>query len=249
MVIKKSMSTVLMVILALTVYAQQDTRYYELRTYYTNEGKRPDLINRFQNHTLALFEKSGMENVAYFLPLDEANQTLIYFLAYPDKTSREASWKKFLDDPAWKAAYEQSIVNGKLVAKIESVFLSKAHELNPNFRPLAPGDKIFELRTYHCAPGKVDAVNARFRDYTLQLFEKHGMTNVAYWFTEEEGGRQSKLVYLLAHSSVEAAKRSFDAFRVDPDWIKARDASEANGKIVEKVESIYLKALPFSAVK
>ena len=243
------MSAGLMIILALTAYAQQDTRYYELRTYYTNEGKRPDLINRFKNHTLALFEKSGMENIAYFLPLDEANQTLIYFLAYPNEASREASWKKFLDDPAWKAAYEQSIVNGKLVAKIESVFLRKATDLNPPFKSLAQGDKIFELRTYHCAPGKVDAVNARFRDHTQRLFEKHGMTNVAYWFTQEEDGNQSKLVYLLAHSSVEAAKKSFDAFRSDPAWIKARDASEANGKIVEKVESIYLKALPFSALQ
>lgn len=243
------MSVLLMTLLTLVGYAQQDTRYYELRTYYTNEGKRPELINRFKNHTLALFEKSGMENIAYFLPVDEANQTLVYFLAYPDKASREASWKKFLDDPAWKAAYEQSIVNGKLVAKIESVFLHKAPELNPGFKPLQQEDKIFELRTYYCAPGKVDAVNARFRDYTQKLFEKHGMTNVAYWFTEEEGGKQSKLVYLLAHSSVEAAKRSFDAFRTDPEWIKARDASEANGKIVEKVESIYLKALPFSALK
>lgn len=247
---KKWMVSCLVVSLVWSVNAQQkDTRYYELRTYYTNEGKRPDLINRFKNHTLALFEKSGMENVGYFLPLDEANQTLIYFLAYPDKASREASWKKFMDDPAWKAAYAQSIVNGKLVAKIESTFLSKAPELNPGFKPLAQDDKIFELRTYYCAPGKVDAVNARFRDHTQKLFEKHGMVNVAYWFTEEEDGKQPKLVYLLAHSSVEAAKSSFDAFRTDPDWIKARDASEANGKIVEKVESIYLKALPFSPLK
>jgi hypothetical protein len=236
-------------IFGLSAFAQ-DTKYYELRTYYTNEGKRPDLIKRFQDHTLKLFKKNGMENVAYFLPVDESNQTLIYFLAYPDKAARDKSWEKFMNDPDWKDAYQKSIVNGKLVSKVESVFLTKAPELNAKtLKSLSKGDKVFELRTYHCFPGKLGDLNARFRDHTQKLFEKHGMTNVAYWFTEEKDGEQSKLVYLLAHKNLDAAKSNFDAFRVDPDWIKARDASEANGKIVEKVESIYLKALPFSLIK
>ncbi len=248
---KKPILSVFAVFTMITGIAQQeDARYYELRTYYTNEGKRPDLIQRFQNHTLALFEESGMENIAYFLPIDEENQTLVYFLAYPDKSSRDVSWKRFLDNPKWQDAYQKSIENGKLVAKIDEVYLTKAQELNANsVTKLAEGDKIFELRTYYCLPGKLDALNARFRDNTIDLFKKHGMVNVAYWFTEEKDGRQSKLVYLLAHNSVDAAKASWDAFRIDPDWVSARDASEVNGKIVEKVESLYLKALPFSAIK
>lgn len=228
----------------------QDTKYYELRTYYTFDGKRPDLIKRFQDHTIKLFKKSGMENIAYFIPVDEANQTLIYFLAYPDKESRDKSWKTFMNDPDWKEAQKKSEENGKLVSKVENAFMTKAPELNSKkLKQLGKGDKIFELRTYYCFPGKLGDLNARFRDHTQKLFEKHGMTNVAYWFTEEKEGEPSRLIYLLAHKSVDAAKASFDAFRADPDWIKARDASEANGKIVEKVESIYLKALPFSPMK
>lgn len=228
----------------------QDKKYYELRTYYTHEGKRPDLIKRFQDHTLKLFKKSGMENIAYFLPIDTANQTLVYFLAYPDKASRGKSWDKFMNDPVWKDAQKKSEANGKLVSKVDNVFMTKAPDLNSKkLNQLVKRDKIFELRTYYCFPGKLGDLNARFRDHTQKLFEKHGMTNVAYWFTEEKEGEPSRLVYLLAHKNVDAAKASFDAFRADPDWIKARDASEANGKIVEKVESIYLKALPFSPLK
>lgn len=248
---RKPILSVIAVFTVITGIAQQeDTRYYELRTYHTNEGKRPDLIQRFQNHTLGLFEESGMENIAYFLPIDEGNQTLVYFLAYPDKASRADSWKKFLDNPKWKAAYQKSIENGVLVAKIDETYLTKAPELNAHsVTHLGEGDKVFELRTYYCLPGKLDDLNARFRDHTLQLFEKHGMVNVAYWFTEEKDVGQPKLIYLLAHNSMDAAKASWDAFRVDPDWTSVRDASEVNGKIVEKVESLYLKALPFSAIQ
>ena len=98
-------------------------------------------------------------------------------------------------------------------------------------------------------PGKLENLDTRFRDHTRKLFEKQGMTNVVYWHSVPQDGSQPKLVYLLAHKSEEAAKTSFDAFRKDPDWIKARDASEANGKIVEKVESVYLTPLDFSRLK
>ncbi len=248
---KKVTTLFLSIFTLMTAQSQnEDNRYYELRTYYSPEGKRPDLIKRFQNHTVKLFEDSGMENIGYFLPIDENNQTLVYFLSYPDKAARDASWKQFLENPKWKKAHKKSIKKGELVSKIDEVFLTKAPELNPETNvKLMQGDKIFELRTYTCLPGKLENLNTRFRDHTLKLFEKHGMVNLTYWFTEEKDGTQPKLVYLLSHKNMEAAKASWDAFRVDPDWISARDASEANGKIVEKVESLYLKALPFSAIK
>ncbi|MEA1786049.1 NIPSNAP family protein [Arenibacter sp. GZD96] len=247
---KPLMSAIAVFTVIAGIAQQEDTRYYELRTYHTNEGKRPELIQRFQNHTLALFEESGMENIAYFLPLDSENQTLVYFLAYPDKASREVMWKKFLENPKWKAAYQKSIENGKLVAKIDEVYLRIAPELNHELpAQQAKDDTVFELRTYYCLPDKLDDLHARFRDHTLKLFEKHGMANIVYWLTDEKDGAQSKLVYLLAHQSMDAAKASWENFRTDPEWIRARDASEVDGKIVEKVESLYLKALPFSAIK
>lgn len=228
----------------------KDSRYFEMRTYHCNENKRPDLIRRFQDHTLRLFEKHGIANIGYFIPTDPNNNSLTFILAYPDQASREVRWNNFANDPEWKEAHKKSEANGPLVARVDQVFMNLVPELSPKIkRSGGKGQRIFELRTYHCFPGKVENINARFRDHTRKLFEKHGMTNVAYWNTIEKEGAQPKLVYLLAHATEAAAKASFDAFRKDPAWIKVRDASEANGKIVEKVESVYLEPLDFSPMK
>ena len=115
---------------------------------------------------------------------------------------------------------------------------------------VAKDSRCFELRTYYAAPGKLEALNARFRDHTCKLFKKHGMEIVGFWIpTDKEQGAENKLVYLLAHKSREAAKKSWADFSNDPDWKKARSESEANGKLVEKVESVYMAATDYSAMK
>jgi hypothetical protein len=98
--------------------------YYELRTYYANPGKFDDLQARFRNHTLRLFEKAGMTNVAYWTKQDGGDGVLIYVLAYPSKEAREAAWARFRADPEWQAAAKASELNGKLVAKVDSVFMT-----------------------------------------------------------------------------------------------------------------------------
>ena len=113
----------------------------------------------------------------------------------------------------------------------------------------AQSNRVFELRTYTTVEGRLDALNARFRDHTTKLFEKHGITNVGYWVPMDEPRSKNTLVYLLAHSSREAAKKSFGAFRDDPAWQKARTESEASGKIVEKVESVFLAPVDYSPLK
>src|SRR5438309_2109365 len=86
-----------------------------------------------------------------------------------------------------------------------------------------PDTRVFEMRTYTATQGNLAALDARFRDHTIKLFEKHGMTNVVYWhLLPDQKDADVTLVYLLAHDSPEAAKKSFDAFRQDPDWVKAR---------------------------
>src|SRR5437667_10281485 len=90
--------------------------------------------------------------------------------------------------------------------------------------------RVYELRTYTAAPGKLDALNARFRDHTCKLFEKHGMTNVGYWVPVENA--DNKLYYIISHNSREAAERSWKAFGADEDWKKMVRESEAGGKLV-----------------
>jgi hypothetical protein len=108
--------------------------------------------------------------------------------------------------------------------------------------------KIYELRTYTVLPGRMPAMLKRFRNDTTRLFEKHGMVNVGYWTPEGPEG-QTRLIYLLAHDSKAAAEKSWQAFKDDPDWHKARDESEKDGKIVEKADSVYLEPADFSKLK
>ena len=109
--------------------------------------------------------------------------------------------------------------------------------------------RVFELRTYYAAPGKMKALHARFRDHTNKLFEKHGMTIIGFWVPLDPKETDHKLVYMLAFPSKEAAAKSWEAFRNDPEWNKARAASEVNGKLVERVESVYMKATDYSPIK
>lgn len=226
-----------------------DSRYYEMRIYYCHPGKLPDLLNRFRNHTTKIFERHGMTNIGYWVPTTNTDNALYYVLSYPSKEARDASWKAFGSDPEWKTVASESEKNGKIVAKVVSVFMNltdfspavKAQKKNP--------ERVFELRTYTAAPGKLNDLLARFRNHTLKLFKKHKMTNIAYWTSIEKDGTQPKLIYILAHKSEEAGKASFDAFRKDLKWIKARDESEKNGKLTEKVESMYMTPTDFSEIK
>jgi len=112
-----------------------------------------------------------------------------------------------------------------------------------------PG-KVFEMRTYYTAPGKMADLHARFRDHTCALFQKHGMELVGFWEpVDEKSGKGEKMVYILAYPSRDSAAASWKAFQADPDWKKARDASEKNGKIVTKVESVFLNSLDYSPIK
>lgn len=111
----------------------------------------------------------------------------------------------------------------------------------------ASDTRVYELRTYTATPGNLDHVIARFRDHTTKLFEKHGMTNIGYWApADEKDGAAGKLVYLLAHKTREAAAASWKAFSADPEWQAVKKRTEANGRIVAKAESVFLKPTDFS---
>jgi NIPSNAP protein len=105
---------------------------------------------------------------------------------------------------------------------------------------------VYELRIYHAYKGKLDDVLRRFRDHTMKLFEKHGMKNLAYWTPTDEPLKGKTLVYILVHPSREAATANWQSFRDDPEWQSVRDKSEANGKLVEKIDSTYLTLTDFS---
>jgi hypothetical protein len=233
--------------------AEKDTRIFELRTYYAHPGKLDALNARFRDHTAKLFEKHGMTNIGYWTPVENPDNKLIYLLAFSDRDSRERAWKAFGVDPAWKQVQKESEASGPLVAKIEPMLLV-ATDYSPVVKAEKSGERAFELRTYTASPGNLDRLNARFRDHTKKLFEKHGMTNIGYWVPAKgQKGEGETLVYLLAHQSTDAAKKSFDAFRQDADWIAARKSSEekAGGPLTVRdgVKSVFLKATDYSPMR
>jgi hypothetical protein len=113
----------------------------------------------------------------------------------------------------------------------------------------AQGTRVFEMRTYVTPEGKLPNLNTRFREHTMRLFTKHGMTNIGYWTPMDAPASQNTLVYLIAHESREAAKKSWDAFRADPDWQKVRNESEAGGPIVSNIQSMFLTPTDYSQIK
>lgn len=109
--------------------------------------------------------------------------------------------------------------------------------------------RVFEMRTYYAKPGKMEALHARFRDHTCKLFEKHGMTLIGFWSPIDKKQAEEKMVYILAYPSKAAADKSWNDFRKDPAWIKAKDASEKDGPLVAKVESVFLNPTDYSPIK
>jgi hypothetical protein len=235
----------------------KDSRLYELRIYHAAPGKLDDLNKRFRDHTVKLFEKHGMENIGYWTPIDNTNNLLIYVLAFSNKEARDKSFRAFGADPDWRAAAKASEANGRLLKQngVES-YLMQATDYSPAIKPSKAGPRVFELREYTASEGNLAALDSRFRDHTVKLFQKHGMENIGYWhLTPGQKEAERKLIYILAHKSQEAGKASFGAFRQDPNWIKAKEDSEkkAGGSLTEGgmagVKSTYMQATDYSPTK
>ena len=109
--------------------------------------------------------------------------------------------------------------------------------------------RVFELRTYTAPDGKLGELHARFRNHTLRIFEKHGMTSIGYWMPEDAPLSQNTMVYLLAHPSREAARQNWKEFASDPEWKKVASESQANGPLTSKIESVFLDPTDYSPMK
>ena len=106
--------------------------------------------------------------------------------------------------------------------------------------------RVFEMRTYTANPGRAEAMHKRFREHTCKLFQKHGMELVGFWVPQED---KSKLVYILAFASRDAAKKSWAAFSADPEWKQVYAESHKEGVIVGKVESVFMDPTDYSSIK
>ena len=140
----------------------------------------------------------------------------------------------------------------RLAAVAMAIFLS-GFLLGQNFdfttSAHAQNNKVFELRTYTTAEGKLPNLLARFRDHTMTIFKRHGMTNVGYWVPQDSPNSQNTLIYLLEHSSRQVAQESWAGFRADPEWLRVMTESEATGSIVSNIESVFIEPTNFSPMR
>lgn len=247
---KKLLILCLLLLSQLSFAQKADNRFFELRVYYCNPGKLDALVDRFRDHAVPLFKKHGINGLGYWVPTNNPENRFYYLTAYPNKEARDAAWKGFGEDPQWKEAAKKSEENGKLIAKANIYFL-KGTDFSPKIKPSKTGEmRTFEMRIYTPMPEKLQNLESRFRDHTMKIFKNNAMQNVAYFTTiEKDPTQQANLLYFLAYDNEEAGKLAWQNFRKDPDWIKASTASEVNGKLVEKVESVYLKPMDFSRIK
>ncbi len=107
--------------------------------------------------------------------------------------------------------------------------------------------RVFEIRTYYANEAKLDALLARFRDHTVALFKKHGITNIGYWVPADN--KENKLVYMLAYSSREARGKAWKAFLADPNWQKVYKESTKDGRLVSRIVNDFLTGTDFSQIK
>jgi len=113
----------------------------------------------------------------------------------------------------------------------------------------AAENRVFEIRTYTAPEGKLDELHARFRNHTVDIFKKHGMESIAYFAPQDDPLKKNTLIYILAFPSRDAAKKSWAAFAQDPEWQKVAKESEANGKILSKIDSVYADPTDYSPLK
>jgi hypothetical protein len=143
-----------------------------------------------------------------------------------------------------RAVKRRTLLQALPAATLLPASLWVAAQDNANSTQGASG--VYELRVYHAAPGKLGELESRFREHTIKIFDRHGMKSVAYWTPLDEPEKSNTLIYILQHPSREAAAANWKAFSDDPEWKSVHDKSEANGKLVEKVDSTFLALTDFS---
>jgi hypothetical protein len=226
-----------------------DPQFFEIRTYYCHPGKLPDLLKRFNDHTMELFEKHGMVNMGYWVPMDNADNKLVYLMGYESHEQRDTAWDAFMKDPEWNRVWDASKVNGPIVASVVNKFYTYTG-YSPKLKKEDAGSRIFSLRTYYTNEGKLNNLHNRFKDHTLEIFKNNGMTNIAY-FNMDPSHEESKnvLTYLITFPDTTARKASWDSFREDEAWKAAYANSIKDGSLVDSLTAELLMPTSFSPLK
>ena len=213
---------------------------FEYRVYTAVPGKLPALNDRFANHTIGFFKQYGVGMMGFWTDDIGVSNQLTYITTFNTMADRETKWAEFGSDTKRQQVFAETEVNGPLVAVVENTFM----RLTPYSPSPQLSSKVQELRVYDTLPGRLPALHDRFANHTMALFERHGIQNVAYW--TEDVGTNNRLVYMLGYESLSDREKSWASFGADPDWKKAREASETNGSIVRKSRHRIMRLTDYS---
>ena len=213
---------------------------FENRVYTAVPGKLPALNDRFANHTIGFFKQYGVGMMGFWTDDIGVSNQLTYITTFNTMADRETKWAEFGSDTKRQQVFAETEVNGPLVAVVENTFM----RLTPYSPSPQLSSKVQELRVYDTLPGRLPALHDRFANHTMALFERHGIQNVAYW--TEDVGTNNRLVYMLGYESLADREKSWASFGADPDWKKAREASETNGSIVRKSRHRIMRLTDYS---
>ena len=213
---------------------------FEHRVYTAVPGKLPALNDRFANHTIGFFKQYGVGMMGFWTDDIGVSNQLTYITTFNTMADRETKWAEFGSDTKRQQVFAETEVNGPLVAVVENTFM----RLTPYSPSPQLSSKVQELRVYDTLPGRLPALHDRFANHTMALFERHGIQNVAYW--TEDVGTNNRLVYMLGYESLADREKSWASFGADPDWKKAREASETNGSIVRKSRHRIMRLTDYS---
>jgi len=126
------------------------------------------------------------------------------------------------------------------LAVLGVTMISQSNAQSPNH--------VYELRTYTAPPGKLDALEARFRDHTEAIFKRHSLHAIGYWVPQDN--KNNQFIYIVEHKSMDDAKKNWAAFQTDDEWKKVRAESEAGGPLTTKApDSVYMNPTDFSRLK
>lgn len=227
-----------------------DGPIYELRIYAANEDRLHHLEKRFREHTDRIFKKRGLKSIGYWVPTEgpaKKRRRLIYILKHPSRYTAYQNWIHFNNDGEWDRVLDEPQFQGLLSEKPTSIFMNETEYSSQVRNAIDQKGGVFELRTYVTNPGKLDALNERFKNHTARLFTKHGMKNFGYWIPFDTPDSANTLIYLIHHADRKQADANWKTFASDPSWQKARKESERDGKILAQApERIFLRALDFS---
>ena len=223
---------------------------HEWHTLAAAPGQLDTVHAHLRDRVLPALGSHGLRAVAVLTPAGDNPDRLVHLIVAVTPEAAAAAGDRLATVPEWQAL----VAGSPVLATPRSGQRLRTTPWSPQ-PAAAAAARVVERRTYTSPDAaKRTALLGRFEHHTLELFEKHGMTNLIYWTPDGGPDADTKLVYLLAHASTAAAKESFDAFRKDPDWTAAKTASEtaAGGSLTIKekgVVSEFLAATDYSPLR